>query len=219
MIARMFSVRCALWVALLAALSSAQAADLKVRVIDAAGNPAVGVAVLVDAQRMKPDSSDRPRLEIRQRNLRFSPALSVVPVGTEVLFTNDDDFDHHVVGRSEKTRFEFSVPAVEANPNPKSKVAKRAPAVAVLSQSGVVALSCHLHSSMRAHILVTEAAYSGVTDAKGEIRFTDLHGGQAAINTWHPLLLTRAASTVAHVGDQAAEATIRLNVVLPAPRR
>lgn len=211
--------RCVLGLGLLAALLPVHAADLKVRVVDAAGNPAAGVAVLVDAQRMKPDSAARPRLEIRQRNLRFSPALSVVPVGTEVLFTNDDDFDHHVVGTSEKTRFEFSVPAVEDSPNPKSKAAKRTPAVAMLTHSGVVALSCHLHSSMRGHILVTEAAYSGVTDAKGEIRFTDLRGGQAAINTWHPLLLTRAASTVTHVGDQAAEATIRLNVVLPAPRR
>jgi plastocyanin len=203
---------------LLSGVAPAAADDLKLLVLDSTGKPAAGVVVLVDAQRLGQAGSTRQPLEIRQKNLRFSPALGVVPVGGEVVFTNEDDFDHHVMGRSQGTRFEFVVPAAGGTP-PKSKAAKRVVPKTVLTKAGVVEVSCHLHASMHADIVVTEAPFHGLTDAAGEISFTGLKAGRASITTWHPLMLTPADAVVVQVGGPANTATVRLNHEVRAKRR
>ena len=72
------------------------AAALDVKVIDRAGQPAADVVVLVESA-----AGGRPRapaetVVILQQNLRFVPALTVVPLGATLRFVNRDDYDHHV---------------------------------------------------------------------------------------------------------------------------
>lgn len=209
---------CAAASLLLFGMAPAFADDLKLLVLDSTGKPAAGVVVLVDAQRLGDTRSPRQTLEIRQKNLRFSPAIGVVPVGSEVVFTNEDDFDHHVMGKSQNTRFEFVVPAAGSMP-PKSKAVKRVVPKIVLTQAGVVGVSCHLHASMHADIVVTEAPFHGLTDAAGEISFTGLKAGRASITTWHPLMLTPAEAVVVQLSGSTNTASVRLNHEVRAKRR
>lgn len=202
---------------LLMASAHTSAAGLKVKVLDSTGQPARSVAVLVDAAAEPGRVPARQPVEIRQKNLRFIPALTVVPVGTELRFTNEDEFDHHVMGASANTRFEFFVPAGQAAPpsGKNAKRAKRTPASVVLAQAGTVSLSCHLHASMRGHVLITQAPFHGVTDANGEIDFAGLEAGPATVSVWHPLLLTPPTASAVDVTPAGAEQTIRLSLALP----
>jgi plastocyanin len=199
-------------------IQSAHAVDLKVTIVDATGKPAAGVAVLVDAQPLAPASSvKRVTHEVRQKNLRFLPAIGTVPVGAEVGFTNDDAFDHHVIGTLEKARFEFVVPAAESS-STSSKGTRRAMKVK-LPDPGVVSLSCHLHASMHAHVVVTDLPFHGVTNDKGEIEFTGVKAGRASVSTWHPLMLTKGEAAVVDAVAAVNPVPVKLNYVVSPPRR
>jgi plastocyanin len=207
-------------VSLLCALhvSHALAVDLKIAVVDATGKPAAGVAVLMDAQPIASSGSPgRLALEIRQKSLRFLPAISTASAGTEVLFTNEDAFDHHVVGTSEKAKFESIVPASDSAG--KASKAKRGAMKVRLPDLGVVSLSCHLHASMHAHVVVTDLAFHGVTNENGEIEFTGVAAGTARISTWHPLMLTNAEPMVVEAAAPVNPVSIRLNHVVRPARR
>jgi plastocyanin len=213
-----------LWPLRLVALSlvlgagGAGAADLRVILLDSAGRPVDAAAVMVNAGATTP-ATVPTRIEVRQKNLRFVPRLSVVPVGTTVSFTNEDEFDHHVRGSGDGTDFEFMIPAAsESAVKPKAS-ARGKPATAVLRHPGIVLLSCHLHASMRGHILVADTPHHGLTDQTGVILFTGLPEGQAAISAWHPLMLTRTPATVVRLAGEPTEVTLRLAFTLPSPKR
>lgn len=198
----------------------ASAADLHVKVIDSRGQPVSDVAVLVTSGSPRPTySQPPPAIEVRQKGMRFVPPLSVVPIGTSVTFTNEDEFDHHVNGAAEGSRFEFLVPAASGAVVKTKIKARRTPARIVLKEVGIVRVTCLLHSSMRAHIVVTDATHHGITDASGEIHFTGMPDGQAVLNAWHPLMLTRQAATVTALSGTGAQATLKLNFAAPSPRR
>jgi plastocyanin len=206
---------CSLGVLLLILAKGAGAAELQVKVVDVDGLPAVGVAVTMDAPRAALAAMPPPFIEVRQKNLRFLPALTVVPVGSELRFTNEDEFDHHVMGVSERTRFEFFIPASGA-----SRKARREPARGVLSRPGVVALHCHLHASMRGQVLITSSPFHGVTDANGEVRYADVAAGSATLQVWHPLMLvSQPAEQLEIGGNTAQETTIRLKMAMPGRSR
>jgi plastocyanin len=200
------------------AATGAAAADLRVRLVDSTGRPVDAAAVLVNVG-AEVRAAAPPSIEIRQKNLRFAPSLSVVPVGTSVSFTNEDEFDHHVRGTGDGTNFEFMIPAAsESAAKPKTS-ARGKRATAVLRHPGIVRLSCHLHGSMRGHILVADTPHHGLTDETGAISFTGLPEGQAAVSAWHPLMLTRAPATVVRLAEQPTEVTLRLAFVVPNPKR
>lgn len=212
-------VRCTAALLVAAAAAHGGAAELHVKVIDSSGNPVKGAVVMVEVEGMRPKATEPATLEIRQKQLRFAPAISVVPVGTTVTFTNEDEFDHHVRGASEAQQFEFLIPAA-GTPTPRGKKAAHPrPKSVRLKAPGIVRVSCHLHSSMRAHIVVTEAPVHGVTDASGEVVFTELAEGMAALNTWHPLMLTRPVSTVTRLSSDLTQSTIQLKAALPGVRQ
>lgn len=203
---------------LVLAATGAGAADLRVILVDSAGRPVDAAAVLVNAGATVP-AAVPPRIEVRQKNLRFVPSLSVVPVGTTVSFTNEDEFDHHVRGSGDGTDFEFMIPAA-SEPTVKPKTSARGKrAAVVLRHPGIVRLSCHLHASMRGHILVVDTPHHGLTDETGVISFTGLPTGQVAISAWHPLMLTRAPATVVRVAEEPTEVTLKLAFTIPNPKR
>jgi plastocyanin len=196
----------------------ALAVDLRISVVDATGRPASGIAVLVDALAMTPSgAADRPPVEIRQQNLRFLPAISTASAGTELLFTNEDAFDHHVIGTYEKAQFEFVMPGREGAA--KLPRGRRGPMKVRLPDPGVMSLSCHLHASMHAHVVVTDLAFHGVTNENGEIAFTGVHAGTARVLTWHPLMLTKAEPMVVEAVAPVNQVSIRLNHMVRPTRR
>src|SRR4051794_2917389 len=93
--------------ALAGAASPLVAAPLSVRVVDSLGHPVRDAVVtlypLVGARPPHPGG----RYVISQQNLQFHPFLTIVPVGTDVLFPNLDPTKHHVYSFSAAKRFEL----------------------------------------------------------------------------------------------------------------
>ncbi len=204
---------------LLALALPAQAATVTVRVNGADGQPAPNVVVqLMPAHPGTPRPAAEP-VVIAQRDIHFVPYLTAVPVGTTVRFTNQDPYDHHL--RSEPggpfgnvapaREFEMRLAAASGD--------KVASAELRFDRAGVVVLGCHLHSSMRGHLFVSETPYVAVTDATGRAVIADVPDGAAELRTWSPEQLTEQAATPRQVAGAGVEFETALNFTPPKPRR
>jgi len=181
------------------------ASTVQVTVLARDGRPlADAVVTLEPAGPRQPAPAPTP-VTIRQEGLAFVPALTVVPVGSKVTFTNVDRFEHHVRGTtgsplqsSERSEgFELRMGGrVEGQPVPSAAV--------TLSEAGPIRLGCHLHGSMRGAIYVTDTPWAVRTDAEGRITLENVPDGPATVRVWHPDQLLDAPPRQITVSDVTA---------------
>ena len=204
---------------LLALALEAHAATVTVVVNGADGQPAPNVVVqLVPAHppAFKPPAAP---VVIAQRDIHFVPYLTAVPVGSTVRFTNQDPYDHHL--RSEPggpfgniapaKDFEMRLAAASGD--------KVASTDLRFDKAGVVVLGCHLHSSMRGHLFVSETPFVAVTDVNGRAVIDDVPDGSADLRTWSPDQLTEQAASQKQISGAAVSLGTTLNFTPPKPRR
>jgi plastocyanin len=189
-----------------------QAGNLEVSVTTASGKPAANVVVQATLLEAKPKAPSPKTLIIEQRELQFSPYVNVVQIGSTVRFTNVDPYDHHV--RSTPTGplggvpavkdFEMRLGAATAGGQPKS-------AEVAMDKPGVIGLGCHLHGSMRGHLLVTDTPYFAKTNAQGVALIEGLPQGKAQVKLWHPDQLTEQTLQNVQIPEQAMSLSAPLN--------
>lgn len=197
--------------------SAVSAASLTVYVAGADGQPVSNAVVQVMAPGVAPRASAEP-VVIVQKDIRFVPQVTAIPVGTTVRFTNQDPFDHHLrsqapgpLGSGAPAKdFEFRMPG--ARPDKVVTTDVR------FDQAGLVVLGCHLHSSMRGHVFVSESPLLGVTDAAGQVVIKDVPNGRIEVRSWHAEQLLDQQPVVLQIGG-AANLTMTLNFTPPKPRR
>lgn len=212
------------WRALVAALclgaaTAVQAATVAVTVIDRNGNPvADAVVVLTPAASGSRRSPLPAQAAIGQTGMRFTPAVTVVPVGARLTFTNNDPWEHHVrgsgAGMAQFTAgaaggFELRLPGRTEGQAPRS-------AEVTVSQPGAILLGCHLHASMRGHVYVSDSAWADRSAEDGRVVFDDVPNGAAQLRVWHADQLVDLPVRALNAGAQATDVQVQLQVV---PRR
>jgi plastocyanin len=213
--------RTALFAGLLSMLfaAAAMAAPLQVSVTGADGKPAPDVVVLLTPSAAWPAQPLPEPAVIAQKDIRFLPYVTVVPVGATVRFVNKDSFDHHVRSQpggplgtiAPAKQFEFRMPAV-AN-------GKESMAELKLDVPGSIVLGCHLHGSMRGHVFVASTPWAAVTDANGKAAFAEVPEGQADLRLWHPDQLAEQPAARVQLGAQVTKTDAKLNFTPKPPRR
>lgn len=189
----------------LAAATSTQAASLTVNVTGADGKPAADAVVMVRRAGSLQAFDTREVPVVTQKDIRFSPYVTVVPPRGTVRFVNQDRFDHHL--RSMPTGpmsnvppsqdFEFRLGAARAGKTPSADLK--------VETSGIIVLGCHLHGSMRAHIFVTPTPWYAVTDANGRATI-EVPDGPGTLSLWHPdQFVEQPAMTVQIAGNGALQ--------------
>ena len=199
---------------------AASAATLQFTVTNAEGKPAPDTVVLVQPTAAWAAQALPPVAVIEQKDIRFVPYVTVVPVGAAVRFINRDSFDHHVrsqpggpLGSIPPAKdFEFRLP-------PQRKGNNASPELR-LDVAGTVVLGCHLHNSMRGHLFVSNSPWFAVSDDKGQVRIEGLPDGQADVRLWHPDQITeQPAAKLQLAGTQSAEGKLNFTPrKRPAPR-
>jgi plastocyanin len=196
------------------------------------GKPASDVVVLVDpATKVAAKPAAEPVL-IAQENLHFVPFLTVVPVGSTLRFTNRDSYDHHVrstpsgpLGSMPAVKnFEFRLdaahPAADAGSNDYKPAARKKSGTSLaevkVDQAGPIGLGCHLHSSMRGQVYVSDTPWFAKTDASGVATLEGVPDGAAEVNLWHPDQLHQQATLRVQVGAGPTKTSGQLNFT---PRR
>lgn len=205
-----------------AAALPARAGDLQVYVTTPDGKPAPDVVVALLPAGGAPPSIAAPAepVVITQREIRFQPYVSAVPLGATVRFVNRDRFDHHVKSMpggplgsiAPAKAFEFRLAAARGSSTPSADLTMDVP--------GAIVIGCHLHGSMRGHIFVSPTPWVAVTDAAGRAQLPGVPDGAADVRLWHPDQLVAQANLPTQVrGPTTAEA--KLNFAprpRPAPR-
>lgn len=220
----------------------AHAATLELTVTDRDGKPAPDVVVLVNvAGAPAPKPAPAP-IVVGQQDLKFTPFLTVVPLGSTLRFVNKDAYDHHV--RSVPSGPLSSMPAVQhielrldaANAPPAQNSSyggyddyKQATAPArkksgtstadvKVDQPGPIGLGCHIHGSMRAQVYVSGTPWFGKTNDRGQVQIDGVPEGAADVVIWHPDQLAEQAGLKLQFGAAPLKAGIQLNFT-PRKRR
>lgn len=173
------------------------------------GKPLAGAVITLDAQGTHLPPAAPVHAILDQVDLAFVPDIVVVPVGSTISFPNSDAVSHQVYSFSPTRRFQL--PLYRGKPYPPM----------VFDQPGVVTLGCNIHDNMLAYVVVTEAPFFGLTDAKGKWAVPDLPSGSYRLHLWHPLLNEPSGAFERVVEASAAEGVppaLRLiHALRPAP--
>ena len=204
---------------LLALADLAPAATVTVVVNGADGQPAPNVVVQLFPARHGPIKPPTTPFVVAQRDIHFVPYMTAVPVGATVRFSNEDPYDHHL--RSESggplgtvapaKDFEMRLPAATGD--------KVSSAELKFDRPGAIVLGCHLHSSMRGHLFVSETPWVAVTDASGHAVIADVPEGAADLRAWSPEQLSDQSTTTRQVAGTAVSFDTTLNFTPPRTRR
>ncbi len=153
--------------------SSPYAASVTVQVVDGAGQPLADAVVYVLPESGPAFPKQQRPIEIEQKNRQFSPLVTVIQVGSAVLFPNNDTVKHHIYSYSPAKIFEQKLySGVPAKP-------------VIFDKPGVVVLGCNIHDQMFAYIFVVDTPYFAKTDATGRVNIDVPLSGKLHARAWH----------------------------------
>jgi plastocyanin len=116
-------------------------------------------------------------VEIKQRDKQFAPRVVVVPLGTKVVFPNQDTVIHNVFSTAPGNSFDLgSVKGGETSPP------------IVLLKPGPVEIFCNIHSKMRADVLVVPNNHWTRVAADGSFSLSGVPVGTRKVVLWSPTL-------------------------------
>lgn len=184
------------------AAATAAAAPVEVQLVGSDGKPLAEGVVFLESREARAAARPAAGVEIEQAGKRFTPRVTVVPVGTSVLFPNRDTVRHHVYSFSPAKTFELKLYiGTPANP-------------VIFDRPGVVVLGCNIHDAMIAWVLAVETPWHGITGADGRVRLPDVPPGRYRLRSWHPDLAVGdpALDQALEVPAGGAALTVRLPV-------
>jgi len=112
-------------------------------------------------------------VKLIQQNIRFTPEIVVVPVGSTVSFPNNDPIFHNVFSLSKAKQFDLGY-----YPSGQSRTVK-------FDTAGVVQVYCHIHREMNAAILVVPNHIFAQPGKDGIFSFSNIPAGAQRIAVWH----------------------------------
>ncbi len=160
------------------AATSARAADLTVKITDAAGKPvrdAVVTFTPAGGQATTSPGKGGPYV-MAQKDKTFVPFVLAVPQGATVGFPNQDRVNHHVYSFSAAQPFQLPL----YGPGQTRSVK--------FEHAGTIALGCNIHDSMTAYIRVVAAPYFATTGDDGKVVLKDVPAAAGILAVWQPLM-------------------------------
>ncbi len=156
--------------------------------LPAYGGSFVGIAGDRDGQAMasvvmslKPIGRTAPatppeEIVVSQQDLAFKPYISVIRIGSSVVFANRDKVEHHIKSFSSSKPFEIAVHKPGDTPAPIR-----------FEKEGAVVAYCILHDWMRAYVYVADTPWFALTAAAtGIAKIENLPPGDYEATAWHP---------------------------------
>lgn len=166
--------------------SSVAAAELRVKITDAADKPVRDAVVTFMPSGMSsgaPSGAAAISAEVRgatyvmaQKNITFVPFVLAVPQGATVSFPNRDRVNHHVYSFSPAQPFQLPLYGSGQTRSVK------------FDHAGTIALGCNIHDSMSAYIRVVDTPWFATTGGDGKVILKDVPAGAGTLAVWQPLM-------------------------------
>ncbi|MDY7231499.1 hypothetical protein [Hyalangium rubrum] len=139
------------------------------------GGAGGAVVWLTRANGPTPKPRAAPKQTVVQRGKRFLPHVLAVPVGTEVVFLNEDKMFHNVFSLSRPNEFDLGL------------YEKGIARSQRFDAPGVVRLLCNIHASMSAFVYVVDSPWYTQADGKGQFTLRGVPAGEYVLHAWHEL--------------------------------
>jgi len=107
-----------------------------------------------------------------QKNKMFTPHLLIVPIGSSVVFPNEDPFFHNVFSLFDGKRFDLGL--YEAG----------SARSVLFSREGVSYIFCNIHSEMSAVVIALTTPFYSVADAQGGFHIKAVPTGDYELQIW-----------------------------------
>jgi len=131
----------------------------------------------------------------------FDPPSMVIPLGSRIIFPNQDDILHNVFSATPGSEFDLGTYAEDER------------AAYTFKKAGVVTINCNVHQDMQANVLVVATPYFANADAQGDFRIANLPAGPGKLTLWHP---RAQAQTLAVTAPLLEPLTLQLALTRPA---
>lgn len=143
---------------------------------DRDGQALVNVVVSLKPVGRVPSATAAQEIVVSQENATFKPYISVIRMGSSVVFANRDNMEHHIKSFSSSKPFEIAVHKPGDSPAPIR-----------FEKEGAVVVYCILHDWMRAYVYVTDTPwYSMTAPSSGIARVENVPPGEYDATAWHP---------------------------------
>ena len=132
------------------------------------------VVVSIDVDGAQVEALEDP-IVLDQKECRFEPHVTVIPVGTSVRFMNSDAVAHNVhtyAGRNDSFN---------------QTIAPGAEHTQALAKADRIEIKCDIHPWMNSWLIVTDTPHFAVTDASGSFQI-DVPPGEYTVEVWHERL-------------------------------
>ncbi len=146
-----------------------------------------------------PDLTPTADAYITQKEQTFIPMVLPVVVGTTVYFVNEDQFFHNVYSNTPRSRFNIG------RRPPGNSYAQK------IKKSGVVKLSCDIHTHMSGMVLGLDTPYFTRIDEKGQYLISDLPDGKYRMEVFHPQFQTAFSEIIELKGGISLQKKINLS--------
>lgn len=152
-------------------------AELSVSVLNQDGTTVEPLVLFAKPLDHKAPDRIAQKIEISQQGKAFTPYMTVMQHENDVVFTNRDDFTHHIYSISHDNRFSFKLKSDESHeltPN--------------ITDNGhaQVSMGCNIHDWMSGYLLVVDTPYFTKTDESGKAHLQLEQTGKYRITVWHP---------------------------------
>ena len=158
---------------MVSAVQNVVADTVTVEVVAADGQPLVNAALLIEREKPSVKVPGQSAV-VDQVDKQFTPTVSAVEPGTDVVFPNSDNIRHHVYSFSEAKNFELKLYSDKEKPSVN------------FDKAGIVTLGCNIHDQMVAYVLVSDEYDVAVTNEQGiaELNLEEREP-PAEIKVWH----------------------------------
>lgn len=165
-----------------------------------------GAVVYLKDTRPNPAPVTPKEATIRQENLEFHPFFTAVPVGSTLLFENQDNEMHNVHSTTPGNRFDIGA-------HNKGDIK-----TVIFEKPGAVMLRCKIHTQMRGMVFVSPSQYYAVVGKDGKYELPNVPPGTFQMEAWHPRLTAdeiKAGGRPITVGAQAVSVDLSMTTKTP----
>ena len=145
------------------------------------GGEIQNMAMILNTRKTKADipaemlKAPEKEIVLDNKGCVFTPHIIAARPGQTILVTNSDQAGHNAnFNFFKNTPQNFLVPAA-GEKGLKLEAEEPAP----------IPVDCNIHPWMKAHLIVTEHPYVGITDENGELTIENLPVGEVAFKIWH----------------------------------
>lgn len=148
--------------------------SLKVNIIDINQKPLENMVVYVEAIDHEITLKNASTLEVGQKDKSFIPYISVMQLGNDVIFNNQDNITHQIYSPVGDNKFSLKIRSGQ-------QVIKND-----FSKAGEVSMGCNIHDWMSGYMLIVDTPYYAKSNKIGNTNIIIEQSGLYKVIVWHP---------------------------------